>query len=707
MAKKDKKATGKQAKLAEKKAKQEKKADKKAKTKTAKLEGSDAEDVDLDEVLAEYQRKQEQFLKITEVVAEDPPRPRAASCFLASPSNSKELLLFGGEYFNGALASFFNDLHIYNIDKDVWKTVTSPNAPLPRSGHAWCRGGNQAQYVYLFGGEFSSPKQGTFYHYNDFWRLEPNAREWTRLEPKGKTPPARSGHRMTYFKQYIILFGGFQDTSNATKYMADLWLYDTVNFVWFCPALPPAQLKPDARSSFTLLPHEGGAVLFGGYSRVKATAAANRGGKAGAQGQRNVLKPMVHQDCFFLRVTPPAADAAPSAPPTVRWERRKKPANTPEPKRAGATMAYHKGRGIMFGGVHDVEESEEGIDSEFFNGMFAWNVERNRFFPLALRKARQQKKGGGGGGGADERVGRRGRAAAKEEELLKQLAALQAGKPLEEAGEMELERKDAGEAAEEDDQPAREMPVSMELPHPRFNAALTVQDDVLYIYGGTFEKGDREFTFDDLYAIDLGKMDGCKEVFSRKSEEDWVQSDDEDDDEDDEYDTEDEEEDDEEDVEMAEEEQPKYTGGKGKKKKQDEVSVAGTESTESTAASTAASEEEESEADTAATSVDDGLPHPRPFETRRDFFQRTSAEWQEVLMTSLLWKGIKPESLAVKEIKTKAFELSEEKWWDCREEITALEDEQEAAGIGEVVSLADRGETGAGGGGGGGAGRRR
>lgn len=63
-------------------------------------------------------------------------------------------------------------------------------------------------------------------------------------------------------------------------------------------------------------------------------------------------------------------------------------------------------------------------------------------------------------------------------------------------------------------------------------------------------------------------------------------------------------------------------------------------------------------------------------------------------MTSLRWKGIKPESLAVKEIKTKAFELSEEKWWDCREEITALEDEQEAAGIGEVVSLADRAEAG-------------
>lgn len=76
-------------------------------------------------------------------------------------------------------------------------------------------------------------------------------------------------------------------------------------------------------------------------------------------------------------------------------------------------------------------------------------------------------------------------------------------------------------------------------------------------------------------------------------------------------------------------------------------------------------------------------------------------------MTSLRWQGIKPETLAIKEIKSKAFELSEEKWWDCREEITALEDEQEAAGISEVISLAERGGAGGAGGAGGGAGARR
>lgn len=484
------------------------------------MEGSDGEDVDLDEVLEAYQRQQEQFERITETVCDNPPRARAASTLMATPNDSNTLLLFGGEFFNGSLAQFFNDLSIYNIRRDEWRCVTSPNAPLPRSGHAWTRAGNP-NHVYLFGGEFSSPKQGTFHHYSDFWRLEPATREWSKVEAKGKgrSPPARSGHRMTYWKQYIVLFGGFQDTSNQTKYLADLWLFDTVNFVWHCPALPAAQLKPDARSSFTLLPHESGAVLYGGYSRVKASVAVKqKGGKGQTVVQKSKLQPKVHEDCFFLRLGQPPSDAGPNAPPTVRWERRKRPTNSPNPARAGATMTWHKGRGIMFGGVHDVELSEDAMDSEFFNQLFAWNIDRNRFMPLALRKSRQQRKGPA----APRQGGRRGRGQANEEELLRQLAALQTGASLDDVDGMELDREQVDPDGE-DDRPVKDMPVTMEPPHMRFNAQLAVQDDVLYIYGGTFEKGEREFTFDDMYAVDLGKLDGCKQIFQRPVE-DWIVS---------------------------------------------------------------------------------------------------------------------------------------------------------------------------------------
>lgn len=671
---KDKKAkkADKKAKVAQKQEKKAAKKEKKQSKKGNREDESDVEDIDLDAVLEEYARQQEQFLKITETVSE-PPSPRSNSTLLASPANDHELFLFGGEYFNGALAHFFNDLFVYNTNRDEWRLVTSPNSPLPRSGHAWCRGGN-AGGIYLFGGEFSSPKQGTFYHYNDFWRLDPSTREWTRLETKGKGPPARSGHRMTYFKNYIILFGGFQDTSQQTKYLQDLWIYDCTTFSWHEPKLPPASIKPDARSSFSLLPHESGAVLYGGYSRVKAASA---GGKQGKGGPRVLLKPMIHQDTWFLRITPPSADAPPNSLPTVRWERRKRPANAPNPPRAGATMCAHKGRGIMFGGVHDVEESEEGIESEFFNNLFVWNVDRNRYVLSSLRRPRAQPK-------KQTERGRRDRGKQAEEELLANLKALEMKGAVAADGEDVMM---TGIPDEEDDLPERpEKPVIFEMPHPRFNAQLAVQDDILYIFGGTFEKGDREYTFDELWAIDLGKLDGAKEIFKREVE-DWQGSDEEEDEDEDEEESEEEESDDE------------------------TTDVASTAATSVSMLSPTTTKEEEREPpiEDAATwteeesALTDTLPHPRPFESLRDFYTRTSVQWQELVMQDPS-KSATSESQSVKEVRKKAFDRAEEKWWDCREEIMALEDEQAEAGIGDVVSLADKASQGNGIGG---VGRRR
>lgn len=199
MGKKDKKKTAEQKeRVAAKQNKKADKKDKKGKTKGRGDADSDVEEADLDAILAQYAEEQAKFLKVTEVVS-GPPTPRSSATVLASPSNRNELLVYGGEYFDGTFATFFNNLFVYLIDRGEWREVTSPNSPLPRSGHAWCRGGNTGG-VYMFGGEFSSPKQGTFYHYNDFWHLDTATREWTRIETKAKGPPARSGHRMTYYK---------------------------------------------------------------------------------------------------------------------------------------------------------------------------------------------------------------------------------------------------------------------------------------------------------------------------------------------------------------------------------------------------------------------------------------------------------------------------------------------------------------------------
>jgi hypothetical protein len=150
MGKKNKKSTEHKERIAAKQSKKADKKEKKGKTKGRDAD-SDAEDADLDAILAQYAEEQARFLKVTEVVSE-PPSPRSSATVLASPSNRNELLIYGGEYFDGTLATFFNNLFVYLIDRGEWREVTSPNSPLPRSGHAWCRGGNTGG-VYLFGGE--------------------------------------------------------------------------------------------------------------------------------------------------------------------------------------------------------------------------------------------------------------------------------------------------------------------------------------------------------------------------------------------------------------------------------------------------------------------------------------------------------------------------------------------------------------------------
>lgn len=44
-------------------------------------------------------------------------------------------------------------------------------------------------------------------------------------------------------------------------------------------------------------------------------------------------------------------------------------------------------------------------------------------------------------------------------------------------------------------------------PCPRSNAMATTSQGKLFLYGGMFEVGDRQFTLNDLYCLDLHKMD--------------------------------------------------------------------------------------------------------------------------------------------------------------------------------------------------------
>uniref|UniRef100_A0A453C8W5 DUF4110 domain-containing protein n=1 Tax=Aegilops tauschii subsp. strangulata TaxID=200361 RepID=A0A453C8W5_AEGTS len=220
----------------------------------------------------------------------------------------------------------YGDLYRYDVEKNEWKLVSSPNSPPPRSAHQTVAWKNN---VYMFGGEFTSPNQERFHHYKDFWTLDLKTNQWEQILAKG-CPSARSGHRMVLYKHKIVLFGGFYDTLREVRYYNDLHVFDLDNFKWEEIKPRPGCLWPSPRSGFQLVVYQDQIYMYGGY--FKEVSSDKNASEKGT----------VHADMWSLD------------PRTWEWNKVKKTGMPPGP-RAGFSMCVHKKRAVLFGGVVDME----------------------------------------------------------------------------------------------------------------------------------------------------------------------------------------------------------------------------------------------------------------------------------------------------------------------------------------------------------------
>lgn len=85
------------------------------------------------DIVATLEANEQRRKTVTETVV-TPPSPRSNFSFCAHP-DKEELILFGGEYYNGQTLAVFNELFFYNIPKNEWKLVMAPGGPGPRSAH--------------------------------------------------------------------------------------------------------------------------------------------------------------------------------------------------------------------------------------------------------------------------------------------------------------------------------------------------------------------------------------------------------------------------------------------------------------------------------------------------------------------------------------------------------------------------------------------
>ncbi|CAO1630985.1 unnamed protein product [Parajaminaea phylloscopi] len=614
-----KKATsaGKAAAKAAKQAKQEKLASRKAakddKKKTAVVAAASAgkgnkgkgnkgkgkkaaapEEEDLDALLKQFTQDWQEAHAVNEETVGGPPSRRANATLTPCPV-SGDLWLFGGEYFDGDRASFYADMYRYTPpsvlpsfspatqalqDNDAngsssstsgtWRLYSSPNQPGPRSAHQVVADPRQGGLLWLFGGEFASPKQTSFHHYRDLWVFSVASKTWDRVDTKVR-PSARSGHRMALWRHYLVLFGGFIDTGARTTYLQDLWMFDTTAYKWF--EIPQNNLKrPPARSGFSLLSTPEGVVLHGGYC------------KRYVKGQRT--QGVALEDTWMLRCTPQAdGSLLPANTPQggkIEWEKRRKIGYAPG-ARSGCTMTLwaSKGMGVLFGGVSDREDDEESMESLLFDELFGYNLGgAGRWVSLNLRKKKKQVAAGG--------KKKREKAAAAAAAAAAKAAEIEA-REREKQAELEEESDssegdDDGDDDDDDQNPDEEdaaeravdangrdetsglpssgpeeaMPghatsstraaklVSVKSsaaaaegdpddadnikPISRFNTMLAVQRNTLYLYGGIHETAEREYTLDDFFVLQLDKLERwlCLEESKIEGLE-WNESDDDDD----------------------------------------------------------------------------------------------------------------------------------------------------------------------------------
>lgn len=432
---------------------------------------------------------------------------------VASPVHDAELVFFGGERFTGDRANFYSDLFVLNVDKNTWTRYDSPTRPPPRSSHAVAVHRN---FMYLFGGEYSNPSLSQYRHYRDLWRLDMETMEWEKIDGLRGGPSARSGHRMCIVEHKLVVFGGFFDTGYENKYLNDMYFIDLTQdeLAWTKVETSAVDVVPSPRSGFQWVVCGGEVVLYGGYYKQPAAKAKSLSHKGKKKGDSAMEEAMAAQGVVL-------SDSYKLSGSTLKWQKVKRMGYGPS-RRAGFSLVLHKRNIVLFGGVED-DETEEDLESVFYNDMFAMAIDRKfKWFPMTLRK-KKGKKGGG-----------RRRRKPKPEDA----SASMDVEPVAEVEE-DIINVDGAVAEEEEDEGAELDTEALEaallleqkeeeevLPCGRFHACTAVQRNVMYIAGGLIEKGDQEITLDDIWSVDLNKLDEFQIVKEMSAEcAEWIASD--------------------------------------------------------------------------------------------------------------------------------------------------------------------------------------
>ena len=356
------------------------------------------EEENIDELLASFQKQNlELSTPLIETLQSDTneigsssfPYPPRGNFTLTLCPTSNELYMFGGEYFNGVENVVFDELLCWNPDAKpstddeevkknhkggVWKRIIAPlPRPPARCSHSTVYYNNA---LYVFGGELATAQN--YLHYKDIWKFDIKTNLWSEIKPRNKGgPTSRSGHRTIVWRHYMLIFGGFFEAlRESPRWFNDLHVYDFSTNSWIdCTYSKLASIPPE-RSAFNFGIYTGGsdvAYVTGGYSKLKNPAPGTK-----AEG-------LVHTDYWALHLKGLESGKIP------KWERLSRKGEYPS-ERSGTACTMWKNKMLVFGGVQDEETENHRVKSVFFDDLFAFDMERKRWFRLNLKKKAGERR---------------------------------------------------------------------------------------------------------------------------------------------------------------------------------------------------------------------------------------------------------------------------------------------------------------------------
>ncbi|KAI3933445.1 hypothetical protein MKX01_022024 [Papaver californicum] len=263
---------------------------------------------------------------------------------------------------------------------------------------------------------------------------------------------------MVLYKHQIVVFGGFYDTLREVRYFNDLHVFDLDTFKWqeIKPRL--GCIWPSARSGFQ---------FFVFQDEICGLLIQELG---------NGIRCLYFE---FLLISPSISV---------------KKSGMPSGPCARFTIAVHKKRALLFGGVVDMEvEAGDVMMSLFLNELYGFQMDSHRWYPLELRKEKSTKDN-------------------------KKLDQQLSGSSLEKrkADESVDNDEDAPDFGNSNDEISESFTKKISVydavvkPCGRIISCMVVGRDTLYVYGGMMEIKDQEITLDDLYSLNLSKLDEWK-----------------------------------------------------------------------------------------------------------------------------------------------------------------------------------------------------